>query len=328
VSPPRTVLVCRLSALGDVVLTLPVVSALRERWPDARLEYLSRDPYGRVLRDVSAIDALHLWAGKGHPRPPAVDDREWDLLIDLSGSGRSRKLLAGARAIRRLVVRKQSLRRFAFVRLRSLGGGSVGLFPAVDRLFATLGPLGIGPERRPPSFGLPAPPRDGPVLVAPGAGRRTKEWPAERFAEVAARLAESGRRVLLLGSGSERELLERVGAAVPADRREIVAGPDPADLPRIVARCPLALTNDSGLLHVAEACGARVVALFGPTHPRLGFAPLREDSVAIHGGISCSPCDLHGPDACPRGHHRCLVDIPVDRVLAALGVPTPAGVPA
>jgi heptosyltransferase-2 len=106
--------------------------------------------------------------------------------------------------------------------------------------------------------------------------------------------------------------------------REILAGPDPADLPAIVARCPLALTNDSGILHVAEACGARVVALFGPTHPKLGFAPLGPRSVAIHGGIGCSPCDLHGPEVCPKGHHRCLRDISVERVLAELRPPVPA----
>jgi heptosyltransferase-2 len=156
------------------------------------------------------------------------------------------------------------------------------------------------------------------VLLAPGAGRRTKEWPAERFAEVAERLVAQGRRIVLLGSAVERDLLETVAAGVPREAREIVAGPDPADLPAIVARCPIALTNDSGILHLAEACGARVVAIFGPTHPRLGFAPLGPRSVAIHGGISCSPCDLHGPDACPKRHHRCMRDVPVERVLAEL----------
>jgi heptosyltransferase-2 len=326
VNAPAAILVCRLSALGDVVLALPVVDALRERWPAARLEMLSREPHGRVLRGARALDALHLWGGPGQPRPRAVDARAWDLLIDLSGSGRSRALLAGVNAARRLVVRKEPFRRFAFVKLRALGGARVSITPAVDRLFATVAVLGIERAGRVPRFDVPPPPPDGPVLLAPGAGRATKEWPVERFAEVAARLAQQGRRLVFVGSADERDLLERAAARVPPEMREVFAGPDPADLPAIVARCPLALTNDSGLLHVAEACGARVVALFGPTHPKLGFAPLGPGSVAIHGGISCSPCDIHGPEVCPKGHHRCLRDIPVERVLAELGAPVTAEV--
>jgi heptosyltransferase-2 len=326
VNGPAAILVCRLSALGDVVLSLPVVDALRERYPRAHLAFLSREPFGRVLKGIRAIDELHLWPGAGHPRPRAVDGRSWDLLVDLSGSGRSRSLLTGTRAGRRLVIRKQTLRRFAFVRLRSLGGASVDLAPAVDRVFDTISPLGLARDGRRPRFDVPAPAEDGPVLIAPGAGRATKEWPAARFAEVAERIVEAGRRVLLLGASSEGALLDRVAERLPGGAFEAVVGPDPSELPTIVGACPVALTNDSGLLHVAEACGARVVALFGPTHPRLGFAPIRSGSVAIHTGISCSPCDLHGPNACPKGHHRCMTEISVDRVLDELGVATAAGV--
>jgi heptosyltransferase-2 len=82
------------------------------------------------------------------------------------------------------------------------------------------------------------------------------------------------------------------------------------------------------MLHVAEACGVPVVALFGPTHPRLGFGPLREDSVVLSVELSCRPCDLHGPHRCPKGHHRCMRDIPVELVLREVRARLPAGVPA
>jgi heptosyltransferase-2 len=110
--------------------------------------------------------------------------------------------------------------------------------------------------------------------------------------------------------------LEEIAGDAPRGRVEVLPGVDPADLPHIAARCAVALTNDSGMLHVAEACGVPVVAVFGPTHPRLGFAPLRQDSIALHTGISCSPCDLHGPQTCPRTHHRCLTEISEEMVLA------------
>lgn len=317
-TPPESVLICRLSALGDIVLSLPVVHALRESFPRARLEFLARAPYGRILRDVSALDALHLWPGTGHPLPPDVGSRRWDLLVDLSVSGRSRRLLASVSASRRLRARKQTLRRFAFVRLRWAGASAAGLDPAVDRMFLALAPLGLQRNGRRPRFDGPPPPADGPVLLAPGAGRATKCWPVERFAEIGRRVVEQGGRVLALGSAAERAELAQVIAGLDPSRAEARACEDPAELPGIAARCPVALANDSGLAHVAEAAGARVVSLFGPTHPRLGFAPLDPDSVALHLGLSCSPCDLHGPARCPKGHHRCLQDLGVDTVAEAL----------
>jgi heptosyltransferase-2 len=323
---PSSILVCRFSALGDVVLALPVVGALKERFPGASVDFLAREPYGRVLRDVRPPDALYLWPGRGHPLPRAVVEARWDLLVDLSATGTSRRLLGGVRAGRRLVAAKDTLRRFAFVKLRLLGGGSVHIRPAVERMFAGLAPLGIARGCRTPRFDAPrAAESCRRVVVAPGAGRATKRWPAERFAEVTARLAADGHAVLLVGSSSERPLLERVAAGSDPARTEIQAVSDLGDLPAVVARGSVALVNDSGVLHVAEACGVPVVALFGPTHPRLGFAPLRPDSVVLSTDIACRPCDLHGPRSCPRKHHRCLRDLSVEQVLGEVLRRIPGG---
>ena len=315
-SEPRSILICRLSALGDVVLSIPVADALRERYPEARIAFLSREPWGRILRCAPAIDDVILWAGPGAPLPEAAR-ASWDLVIDLSATGRSRRLLRGVRAGRRLRAHKETLQRFAFVHLRRLGGAKVRIRPAIDRMFTALAPLGIARGGRVPRLATNDVARDPRrILVAPGGGRGAKRWPADRFREIVRALVAKGNQVVLLGSEEERALLEEVAAGMPRERVEIGAGLDPARLPEIVARCAAALSNDSGLMHVAEACGVPVVALFGPTHPRLGFAPLRADSIAVHTGIECSPCDLHGPERCPRSHHRCLRDIGEERVLA------------
>lgn len=305
------ILVARLSALGDVVLASAVAQAIAER--AAAPEFLAADPHHRILEWVPGIARVHAWEGGG--APPAVRDRRWDVVIDLSGTGRSRRLLAGVRAARRLRIRKQTLRRMAFVRLHALGADGRGIRPALDRMFDTVAPLGVTRDGRRPRLAVPPPAPDGPVLLAPGAGRDTKRWPAARFAELARRLGERGVAVRVAGSAAERELLEEVAAGSGA---EIAVAAHPGELPRLVAGCPVAVTNDSALLHIAEACGAAVVALFGPTHPRLGFAPLDPGSVVVETGLPCRPCDLHGPHRCPLGHHRCMLDLPVERVLACV----------
>ncbi len=319
---PRAILVVRLSALGDIVLALPTVEALRARFPGAHLAFLARDPEGRILEGVRAIDRLVLWPGGSAPLPEEIRAETWDLLVDLSSTGRSRRLLAGVRAGRVLRARKETLRRFAFVKLRALGGARVRISSAIDRMAGALAGLGIERDGRMPRLaargrrgGVPR------VLLAPGGGRATKRWPAERFAAVARSLLEQGARVVLAGSSEEVALLEEIArdaGAAHRERIEIVAGADPATLPALVASCDVALTNDSGLLHIAEACGVPVVALFGPTHPRLGFAPWRPESVALRVDIECSPCDVHGPERCPKGHHRCMLDLSVNRVRSAV----------
>ena len=118
-SEPADILVVRLSALGDVVLASAVARALRERFPTARIEFLAGPPHGRILEWVGGLDSVHL-VGRGDPVPDGVRERRWDLLVDLSGTGRSRRLLRAVGARRRVVVAKQTIRRFAFVRLRAL----------------------------------------------------------------------------------------------------------------------------------------------------------------------------------------------------------------
>lgn len=314
---PRSILVCRLSALGDIVLTLPTVEALRRRFPQARIEFVARTPFGGILRDEPAIDGVHDWAGGGAPLPEAARDRDWDLVVDLSGSGRSRRLLAGLKRGRLLRTSKQSLRRFAFVHARALGANGDGIVPAVERMLATLHPLGIDPlhsERCPRLSAAASGTATGSVLLAPGAGRTTKRWPLPRFVELAERLAaETRRSVLVVGSPQEREDLEAVAKPL-SERATVVSEEDPGQLPARLGGAELAVTNDSALLHIAEACGVPVVAVFGPTHPRLGFAPRHPDSRVLRTGISCSPCDLHGPERCPKGHHRCMIDLTVEAV--------------
>jgi lipopolysaccharide heptosyltransferase II len=313
VSAPGSILVTRLTALGDVVLASAVAAALRDRFPSARVDFLSQDPHGRVLRWVRGVDAVHLWRGASAP-PDDVLAREWDVVVDLSATARSRRLLSAVRSRRLLRMRKQTLRRLAFVHARRWGATSNGLVPVIDRLFATVAPLDVRRDGRRPQLDVPTPPADGPVLIAPGAGRPTKCWPAERFAELVRRLEDEGERSVIVGAASEQGLLARVAGETTS--AETFRASDPGELPPVVARCPLAVSNDSGLLHVAEACGASVVAIFGPTHPALGFAPLAPGSVVLRTGIDCSPCDLHGPQRCPKGHHRCMEDLSVDQVLA------------
>jgi ADP-heptose:LPS heptosyltransferase len=164
------------------------------------------------------------------------------------------------------------------------------------------------------------------VALMPGARWATKRWPARYFAEVAAASMAAGIVPVLLGAPDEAALLEEVcamsrRASHHADRAAPLpitcAGPWSA----IVAwleRCAVAVGNDSGLTHLAEAVGTPVVALFGPTVPAFGFAPRLPASTAVEVPLPCRPCSLHGGARCPLEHHDCLSGLLPERVLTVL----------
>ncbi len=163
---------------------------------------------------------------------------------------------------------------------------------------------------------------DAPVLVAPGSVWGTKRWGVDGYAALIGRLRRQGRRLLLIGSGGERELCARIAGEAGLPEGENLAGElDLAELLALVALASRVIANDSAPLHLAESVGTPVTAIFGPTVPEFGFGPRGSDSrvVGIE-GLACRPCRIHGSDRCPIGTHECMTRITPEMVLAASGL--------
>ncbi|MEZ4467985.1 MAG: glycosyltransferase family 9 protein, partial [bacterium] len=253
--------VIRESALGDVILCEPVLAALAERHPDAHLYLVTRARWHPLFRGHPALAGVltprQAWRA---PRP--------DLVIDLQNRPRTRALAWRGRA------RRHWRKRHGWDLVRTLGGRPLhrdyrGGPHQLERMATALGlpplrepSLPVDPEARrwAQSWG-PAGPY---AVVAPGAGHATKRWPAARFGEVARALEAAGLAVVVVGGPGEGPLLEAVAGAtgwilpvtVPLDR-----------VAAVVATAQVAVTNDSGLLHLAASVAIPFVALFGPTPP-------------------------------------------------------------
>jgi heptosyltransferase-2 len=154
------------------------------------------------------------------------------------------------------------------------------------------------------------------VALMPGAEYGpAKRWPAARFAELACWLAGGGTNVIVLGSAKEKPLGAEIAIAAARPRvRNLCGETSLADVIDLLAASDAAVSNDSGLLHMAAASGTPVVAIYGSSSPKF-TPPLTESAAVVYLGIECSPCFRR---ECPLGHLRCLMDIPVERVEAAL----------
>lgn len=333
------ILVLRLSSLGDVVLSSTFLQACAARFPDAGITYVVRDDLVEVAaalpgvtrvvgvpRRLGGLGLLRLAARLGRTRYAHV--------FDLHHSLRSRLLVLGLLGRRRRGFGKQSLPRWALVHLHRdwyerFGGALPLRLRMLEPLRQLGGPLPIHatrlrvPEasrlavgRRLRAAGV----RPEQVLVglAPGARWPSKCWPASRFAALVERLAVAPeRRFLLLGGAAERAVGDVAARGAPGQCLDLTGRLDLLETAAALERCTLLVANDSGLVHVAEAVGRPVVALFGPTAPQFGYEPYRPQSRLLRRPPPCSPCSKNGSRPCWRPTHECMENLTLDEVQAA-----------
>jgi heptosyltransferase-2 len=333
-APPggfRRIAVLRLSSLGDVILTLPVVRALHGAWPEARIEYWTKEEYADVVRFDPAIAHVRRLE-RDAMRPEdlvsmSAELEECDLIVDLHRSARTRLLTFRQRAP---VLRAGSFRLLRARWVHARWSRPPAAPHALARYAAALAPLGLAAEGVPEvAAGEEAErwakawlaewrPAGAPVALCPGARHATKRWPEAHWVALDEALARAGIPRLYCSLEAERRALPALAAR---------AAQDPGarwtcePLPRMAAQlslCRAAVTCDSGLMHLAAARGLRVAAMFGSTSPALGFAPAGEGHEVLCRNEPCQPCTLHGRERCPQGHFRCMLELKPEHVLAAL----------
>jgi heptosyltransferase-2 len=159
---------------------------------------------------------------------------------------------------------------------------------------------GLGAETRPV------------VALAPGAVGPSKRWPAAAYAALTRRLLSDGLAVWVLGGPGEKALAQEI---VGDGQARDLTGDELRDAILALASAAAAVSNDSGLLHVAAALGTPSIGIFGPTSP-WHWAPLNPLAATIETStaLPCRPC--HKP-VCGLGHHRCMREIATEEVIAA-----------
>lgn len=323
----RKFVIIRLSSFGDLALASGVADALRLRVPEAKIVFLTKMIYKELVEMFSGVDEV--WSSsESWPRLAARIRRfAPEAILDLQGGFRTQALCVAA-GQRRIGIQKQSLARRAGIWHKSL---LEKIKPRIthyqgvlDRALGSVHPLR---SRIQPSAGaleqaeqlLLRLGHDEDVIgLAPGAAWATKQWPVKYFEDMARSLAHDY-RILVFGQASEAGLTSRVARAGGSQALDLGGRAGFALAAALLSRCRGLLTNDSGLLHLAEAVGTPVMALFGSTSPVLGFGPLNKMSQVLGVELPCRPCHVHGRISCPLKHFRCMEDLSPARVHQAMG---------
>jgi len=338
---PNKILVLRFSSIGDIVLSSPLLRVLRKRFPQSQIDYVTRKEYAELVRSNQNINYTYEFdVGEGFSGLRAlkkkIQNEGYDLLIDIHGSLRSRYVRSFLGSVLLVTINKREKERAALIKhKKDLYKDAVPVWQryieAVEQF--DIRDDGKGLELHIPDeilfgisgrmAGLNLNHYEKVVGLCPTARHMTKCWPKERFLELGARLArDRDAKVLLFGGIADADYCDGIARAIDG-----IAGTGRADnlsgkfslLESAAAMdyCDVVVTNDSGLMHLAEARQRNLVAVFGSTVRQFGFFPQNKNSVVVERtGLSCRPCSHIGRSSCPEGHFRCMNEISVDVVMA------------
>ncbi len=319
--------------IGDVVMTLPAVSAIRKAWPSAKLFVLAKPWVAEVYRRSSDVDEVILFE---EPGCHAGIGGKWRLAAEL------RRYRFDCAILLQNAIEAAIITRLAGIPFRAgyntdgrgfLLTHSVGRTSAIrgvhqiDYYLEMVRALGCLPAGRSvhlrredngvsqkffDEWGI----RPGHPLIglAPGAAYGpAKKWFPERFAAVVDRLIDdTGTQAILFGSDGDRESTAEVRKNALHPLIDIAGRTNLREAIALISRCDLFISNDTGLMHIAGSLGIPMVAIFGSTNPK-ATSPVGEASIVIHRDVPCSPCLK---PVCPTDF-RCMDLIGVDEVYRA-----------
>ncbi len=312
------ILVIRFSSLGDIVLTIPLLEALRTKYPDATIDFLTKAEYAPFIEKLGLISTVHSLDTKtrriSEHLHRELRAKHYDHVLDLHNNIRSNKLRKDlAPSVH--VVNKRTLKRWLLVKFKM---NQLRNEPdIVGRYFEVAESLGITDSGRGAHITTHVH-RGGTIAFAPGAKHWNKRWPAENYIQLGQELSKRGYKIVIFGSKDEAALGDEIAAAVPHTINEC-GKYELHELPDALAACALFIGNDSGLMHIAAATGIPTTAIYGPTVREFGFMPRNENVHILQvDGLDCRPCTTIGLGNCPKGHFRCMKDTTPKDVLAAL----------
>jgi heptosyltransferase-2 len=330
---PKKILVLHTAFLGDVILTLPLLQYLHDEFPDATITAVVTPACAPVLAHHPAVAEVMEYDKRGKARGPAgllkiasdIRGRKFDVAIIPHRSLRSALVCRLANIPMRIGF-DRSAARFLLTHivkynpadheiLRNLSlstplGRSVRHM-ILPRLFPSTGDRSsvdelLGKSRNFPDM----------IAVAPGSVWNTKRWPESRYVDLLRLLAADSLGIVLIGGKEDDELCDRIQHAVGSVSVVNTAGKlSPLQSAELISRCLVLVSNDTAPMHMGVAMQVPVIAIFGPTVPSFGFAPVgRSDRIVETMGLKCRPCGIHGGKSCPVHTFECMLAISVARV--------------
>ncbi|MCS6895316.1 MAG: glycosyltransferase family 9 protein [Bacteroidia bacterium] len=307
----------RLSSMGDVVLTTPLIRALHERYPTAEIHFLTRASYRSLLEYHPLLSKVHIWTERHTLRV-----YNWTGVVDLQKNLRSFSLRRQLQAQHFTTFPKENFKKWLMVRLKR----RYYLRHVVERYGEALRLWGISPENLGPlEVHIPTDTAErveltlvqllgqkARIAVGLGGTYQTKRWYPGYYAALLNRL---GYPVILLGGETEIQDAAEIVRHLSVPVLNVTGQFSLLETAAAIRASTVLITHDTGTAHLGAAVQTPTVVLWGNTLPAFGMEPWRVPHLNVEiQNLSCRPCSKLGYGKCPRGHHDCMRAITPDYV--------------
>lgn len=316
------ILVIRLSALGDILLTTGPLKVLRDHCPELEVHLLTSETGAEIFRVSNLVDSIHILKkdiGLISLIKFYRQLEDYDFIIDLQAKPKT-SLLEFISASPFFQIKKHSRERRAFVKKRKhkerLQQHVVQkYYNTIREVFINLPEMNL--EKLRPNLivkGLTYDSKDldfsKSIVIHPYASQKNKVWP--HVSQLIEELHKENFNTIIIGHSNDH--LDISNASLNLTNKTTLS-----EMSSIIASSKALVSTDSGPMHMGVALNKPTLALFGPTTKEFGFYPnFNKTAVIEDNSLNCRPCHVHGGNSCPLAHHKCMKNIEVTQILTSL----------
>lgn len=325
-------LIIRFSSLGDVILTTAVMNYLKMVDPNCEIALLTDKNYAELFLDDTRLKSVIGLKKHESYRDISLFNEQWDHIIDLQNGKRSHSILEHFKDVRKVThLHKLHLPRTLLLLARKnlypTASDIITRYLSAAEIHAPVPDFNKAPsltfKAANPSYYTQMLQTDiikrPLVALFPFSAWKNKEWPIKNFAAIGKYFQILGWNILILGSTSEHEQAEELRAMIGRHVSVLAGKISLYECGCVLKHCSLALGNDSGLTHLARACGVKTGVIYGPTTHHLGFYPSGTPEYRIfETPLFCRPCHPHGGNHCIQMRHTCMSRITPETVISGL----------
>lgn len=328
------VLVIRFSSIGDIVLTTPVIRALKTQLNESEIHVATKNQYRSILENNPYIDKLFVLEKNLSALIVQLRKERYDYIIDLHNNLRT-AIIKAALGVKSFSFNKLNLEKWLLVNFKINKLPSLHI---VDRYLNAIQPLGVKEDALGldyfipdkdivPLEWLPETHWQGFVAYAIGAQHNTKKLPVNRMIELCDKI---NRPIVLLGSQDDFSAAEEIrifferphnseyeGGLKELNKKTIIYNAcgkfNLNQSASLIKSASYVFAHDTGLMHIAAAFKKEIFSIWGNTIPEFGMYPYRTKFTILENKkIDCRPCSKIGHPVCPKGHFKCMNEIVFD----------------
>lgn len=311
ISDLKKILIIRLSSIGDVLLTTPLIRSIKKQNPNIQIDFVVKSEFFELLKNSPHLTNIYSYSKESTKKKELLNSlkaNKYELVIDLQNNNRSREIVYKLDR-KTFQFGKNSLKKFLLVHFKI---NRLKKAPLIPVRYAKAAGIKLDDEGLEIFTDNIADSRlelnEKYIGLCPGAKHFTKRWPKEYFIDLGKMLETSGYKVALFGSADESETIKEIESQLGNPLN--LCNDSILQTAANMKMCKAIYTNDSGSMHLSCAVDVPVIAFFGSTVKEFGFYPYKNQNVVLEiEDLPCRPCTHIGRNSCPLKHFKCMKEI-------------------